>query len=1255
MSISTSNAPTSHKPHDPANFQLTPPTSFPYQDRQATNKARLADLLKQRILFLDGAMGTEIQNYKLIEADYRGERFADFGRDVKGNNDLLVLTQPHIIRDIHRSYLEAGADIIETNSFNGTQISMADYGMENLVYEINKSAAALARQVCDEVTATNPDKPRFVAGVIGPTSRTCSISPDVNDPAFRNVTFDELVDNYTEATYALIEGGADIILIETVFDTLNAKAAIFAVTGVFETIGFELPIMISGTITDASGRTLSGQTAEAFYNSIRHAKPISIGFNCALGADALKPHIKTLSDVCETFVSAHPNAGLPNEFGEYDETPEQTATMVADYAKSGLVNIVGGCCGTTPKHIAKIVEMTSPFAPRQLPDYKPACRLSGLEAFNITRDSLFVNVGERTNVTGSKKFLRLIKNEQYTEALEVARDQVEGGAQIVDINMDEAMLDSKAAMIHFVNLVASEPDISRVPLMIDSSKWDIIEAGLKCTQGKSVVNSISLKEGKTEFVQKAKLCQRYGAAIIVMAFDEDGQADSFERKIQICKRSYDILVDEIGFPSEDIIFDPNIFAVATGIEEHNNYGLDFINATRWITDNLPNAMVSGGVSNVSFSFRGNPIREAIHAVFLYHAIKNGMTMGIVNPAMLELYDDIEPDARNAIEDVILNRNQGESGQDATDHLMQVAENYLSGKKKDSTVDLSWRELPVEKRIEHALVKGITTYINEDTEEARLKFPRPLDVIEGPLMDGMNVVGDLFGAGKMFLPQVVKSARVMKQAVAWLNPYIEKEKIAGETKGKVLMATVKGDVHDIGKNIVGVVLGCNGYDIIDLGVMVPCEKILQVAKDENVDIIGLSGLITPSLDEMVYVAKQMQEQGFNLPLLIGGATTSKAHTAVKIEPNYQNDAVVYVADASRAVGVATTLLSKEKRVDFINELRQEYGEVRERLANRQPKAAKLSYAESIEHGFQYDWANYTPPKPNQLGQVILDDYPLQNLLPYIDWTPFFISWGLVGKYPKIFDDNIVGEEAKDLFANAQAMIDKLIKEKLVTAKAVFKLSAAQRPSSDTVQVLDEQGNVVHTFEHLRQQSDKASGKPNYSLADFISPEKTDYLGGFTVSLFGAEALANDYKAKGDDYSAIMVQALCDRFAEAFAEHLHELIRKQYWGYQANESLTNDELIKEKYVGIRPAPGYPACPDHTEKGKLFDWLDTTNAIGTYLTESYAMYPASSVSGFYYSHPESDYFNVGKISQDQLEDYARRKGWDKATAEKWLNPNL
>lgn len=1255
---SADTAPTNHAPHNPANFRLTPPECLPYKAQQAANQQRLSQLLGKRVLFLDGAMGTEIQNYKLQEADYRGSRFADFHRDVKGNNDLLVLTQPQIIQAIHKSYLAAGADIIETNSFNATQISMSDYGMQDLVVEINREAARIAREVCDEFTAQNPDKPRFVAGVIGPTSRTASISPDVNDPAYRNVTFDELADNYTEAALALIEGGADLLLIETVFDTLNAKAAIFAVLKVFDTIGYRLPIMISGTITDASGRTLSGQTAEAFYNSVRHAEPLSIGFNCALGADALRPHIKTLSDVCETFVSAHPNAGLPNEFGEYDETPEQTAAMVGEYARQGLVNIVGGCCGTTPAHIAAIIAQVSPHAPRTRPAYQPACRLSGLEAFNITRDSLFVNVGERTNVTGSKKFLRLIKNEAYTEALDVARDQVEGGAQIVDINMDEAMLDSHGAMVHFVNLIASEPDISRVPLMIDSSKWDIIEAGLKCTQGKSVVNSISLKEGYDEFVHKARLCRRYGAAVIVMAFDENGQADTEARKIEICQRSYDILVNEVGFPSEDIIFDPNIFAVATGIEEHNNYGVDFINATRWITDNLPNAMVSGGVSNVSFSFRGNPIREAIHAVFLYHAINNGMTMGIVNPAMLEVYDDIDPAAREAIEDVILNRNQGLSGQDATDHLMQVAESYASGKKKDNVVDLSWRQEPVEKRIEYALVKGITTYINEDTEEARLKFARPLDVIEGPLMDGMNVVGDLFGAGKMFLPQVVKSARVMKQAVAWLNPYIEAEKVAGESKGKVLMATVKGDVHDIGKNIVGVVLGCNGYEIIDLGVMVPCEKILQVAKDENVDIIGLSGLITPSLDEMVYVAKQMQEQGFTIPLMIGGATTSKAHTAVKIEPNYQNDAVVYVSDASRSVGVATMLLSKDKRDDYIAELRQEYSEVRERLANRQPKAAKLSYAESIAQGFRYDWDNYIPPVPKQLGQVVFDDYPLQDLVPYIDWTPFFISWGLVGKYPKIFDDEVVGAEARDLFANAQAMLDDLITHKKVTAKAVIRLAHARRTAPDTVTVYDNAGNAEFAFEYLRQQSDKASGKPNYSLADFISPTAangSDYLGGFTVSIFGADELADAYKTRGDDYNAIMVQALCDRFAEAFAEALHEQVRKVYWGYQADEQLSNDELIKEKYIGIRPAPGYPACPDHTEKGKLFDWLDTTVAIGTYLTESYAMYPPSSVSGFYYSHPDSDYFNVGKISQDQLTDYAARKDWDLPTAQKWLNPNL
>jgi len=1250
----------------PSDFELTPPDVFEFKAQQITARERLIAILTKRVMMLDGAMGTHIQTYKLAEADYRGERFADISQDVKGNNDLLVLTQPAMIQDIHRAHLQAGADIIETNSFNGTRLSMADYDMQYLVPEMNREAARIAREVADEFTEKTPEKPRFVAGVIGPTSRTCSLSPDVNDPAFRNITFDELVLNYREATLALIAGGVDIILIETIFDTLNAKAAIFAVTGVFEDIGFELPIMISGTITDASGRTLSGQTAEAFYNSIRHAKPLSVGFNCALGADALRPHIQTLSNIANTFVSAHPNAGLPNEFGEYDETAEETAALLEGFAKAGILNIVGGCCGTTPEHIRQIANMVANFPPRDIPEIPPACRLSGLEPFNITKDSLFVNVGERTNVTGSKKFLRLIKTEAYTEALDVARDQVEGGAQIVDINMDEGMLDSKQAMIHFINLVSGEPDISRVPLMIDSSKWDIIEEGLKRSQGKCVVNSISLKEGYDEFVERARLCMRYGAAVIVMAFDEDGQADTEQRKIEICQRSYNVLVNEVGFPSEDIIFDPNIFAVATGITEHNNYGADFINATRWITDNLPNAMVSGGVSNVSFSFRGNPIREAINSVFLYHAIKNGLTMGIVNPSMLELYDDIPKEARDAIEDVMLNRNQGESGQDATERLMTIAETYQNGgKKKDATADLAWRDDTVEKRIEYALVKGITTYIEADTEEARLKYPRPLEVIEGPLMDGMNVVGDLFGAGKMFLPQVVKSARVMKQSVAWLNPFIEAEKVEGEAKGKILMATVKGDVHDIGKNIVGVVLGCNGYEIIDLGVMVPCEKILDTAIKENVDIIGLSGLITPSLDEMVYVAKQMQERGMDLPLMIGGATTSKAHTAVKIEPQYQNDAVIYVADASRSVGVVTKLLSKENRQELINETREDYIKVRERLAKRQPKAAKLSYQDAIELGFQFDWDNYEPPTPNQLGKVVFEDYPIANLLPFIDWTPFFISWGLAGKYPKILQDDVVGEAATDLFDNAQTLLDKLINEKLITAKGVFTLMPARRTGADTVTVFDADpnhgGKATYQFEHLRQQSDRskegASGKPNFSLADFISPSTnhTDYLGGFTVTIVGAEQLAEDYKAAGDDYNAIMVQALCDRLAEAFAEHLHKLIRTEYWGYQPDEALDNEALIKEKYVGIRPAPGYPACPEHTEKGKLFDWLGTTDAIGTRLTESFAMWPASSVSGFYYSHADSEYFNVGKISNDQLEDYAARKGWDLQTAEKWLNPNL
>ncbi|MDR6540302.1 5-methyltetrahydrofolate--homocysteine methyltransferase [Acinetobacter bereziniae] len=1218
----------------------------------------LKELLAQRILIIDGAMGTMIQRHKLEEADYRGERFADWASDLKGNNDLLVLTQPDIIQGIHEAYLDAGADIIETNSFNGTRVSMSDYHMEDLVPEINREAARIAKQAC--LKYSTPDKPRFVAGVLGPTSRTCSISPNVNDPAFRNITFDELKDNYIEATHALIEGGADIILIETVFDTLNCKAAIFAVKEVFKQLGHELPLMISGTITDASGRTLTGQTAEAFWNSVRHGDLLSIGFNCALGADAMRPHVKTVSDVADVFVSAHPNAGLPNAFGGYDETPEQTAAFLKEFAESGLINITGGCCGTTPDHIRAIYHAVKDIKPRQIPETKPACRLSGLEPFNIYDDSLFVNVGERTNVTGSKKFLRLIREENFAEALDVALQQVVAGAQIIDINMDEGMLDSENAMVHFLNLVASEPEISKVPIMIDSSKWEIIEAGLKCVQGKPVVNSISLKEGYDEFVHKARLCRQYGAAIIVMAFDETGQADTAARKREICKRSYDVLVNEVGFPAEDIIFDPNVFAVATGIEEHNNYAVDFIEATGWIKQNLPHAMISGGVSNVSFSFRGNePVREAIHSVFLYHAIQQGMTMGIVNAGQMAIYDDIPKELKDAVEDVILNQNQGASGQDATEKLLEVAEQYRGQSAAQKQVEnLEWRNETVEKRLEYALVKGITTFIDEDTEEARLKSKRPLDVIEGPLMDGMNVVGDLFGSGKMFLPQVVKSARVMKQAVAWLNPYIEAEKTGSQSKGKVLMATVKGDVHDIGKNIVGVVLGCNGYDIVDLGVMVPCEKILQTAIDEKVDIIGLSGLITPSLDEMVFVAKEMQRKGFKIPLLIGGATTSKAHTAVKIDPQYSNDAVIYVADASRAVGVATTLLSKEMKPAFVAEHRAEYEKVRERIANKQPKAAKLSYAESIENGLKIDFSAHPPVKPNFIGLQTITNYPLEKLVDYFDWTPFFISWSLAGKFPKILQDEVVGEAATDLYNQAQAMLKDIIENKRFDARAVFGIYPANRSAADSVEVYDESGaNVTHTFHHIRQQSDKVTGKPNLSLADFVATQAQakDYLGGFTVSIFGAEEMAHEYKAKGDDYSAILAQSLGDRFAEAFAEHLHERIRKEFWGYQADEQLSNEELIKEKYVGIRPAPGYPACPEHSEKASLFDWLGTTDKIGTQLTSSFAMWPPSSVSGFYYANPRSEYFNVGKIALDQLEDYAKRKNWTLDEAKRWLAPNL
>ena len=1217
----------------------------------------LKELLTQRILIIDGAMGTMIQRHKLEEADYRGERFADWASDLKGNNDLLVLTQPQIIQSIHEAYLDAGADIIETNSFNGTKVSMSDYHMEEFVHEINFEAARIAKAACEKYST--PEKPRFVAGVLGPTSRTCSISPNVNDPAFRNITFDELKENYIEAAHALIEGGADILLIETVFDTLNCKAAIFAVKEVFNQLGRELPLMISGTITDASGRTLTGQTAEAFWNSVRHGDLLSIGFNCALGADAMRPHVKTISDVADTFVSAHPNAGLPNAFGGYDETPEETAAFIKEFAESGLINITGGCCGTTPDHIRAIYNAVKDIKPRQVPETKPACRLSGLEPFNITDDSLFVNVGERTNVTGSKKFLRLIREENFAEALDVALQQVVAGAQVIDINMDEGMLDSQSAMVHFLNLIASEPEISKVPIMIDSSKWEIIEAGLKCVQGKAVVNSISLKEGYDEFVAKARLCRQYGAAIIVMAFDETGQADTAARKREICKRSYDVLVNDVGFPAEDIIFDPNVFAVATGIEEHNNYAVDFIEATGWIKQNLPHAMISGGVSNVSFSFRGNePVREAIHSVFLYHAIQQGMTMGIVNAGQMAIYDDIDPELKAAVEDVVLNQNQGESLHDATEKLLEVAEKYRGqGVAQKQVADLEWRKLPVEKRLEHALVKGITTFIDEDTEEARLKSVRPLDVIEGPLMDGMNVVGDLFGSGKMFLPQVVKSARVMKQAVAWLNPYIEAEKEGAQSKGRILMATVKGDVHDIGKNIVGVVLGCNGYDIVDLGVMVPAEKILQTAIDEKCDIIGLSGLITPSLDEMVFVAKEMQRKGFHVPLMIGGATTSKAHTAVKIDPQYSNDAVIYVADASRAVGIATTLLSKEMKPKLVAETRAEYEKVRERIANKQPKAAKLSYAESIENGLKIDFSANKPAIPNFIGSQTLTNYPLETLVEYFDWTPFFISWSLAGKFPKILEDEVVGEAATDLYNQAQEMLKDIIENKRFDARAVFSISPANRSAADSVEVYDESGATMHTFHHIRQQSDKVTGKPNLSLADFVATkdQAEDFLGGFTVSIFGAEELAHEYKAKGDDYSAILAQSLGDRFAEAFAEHLHERIRKEFWGNQSSETLSNEDLIKEKYVGIRPAPGYPACPEHSEKATLFNWLDSTAKIGTQLTTSFAMWPPSSVSGFYYANPQSEYFNVGKIAQDQLEDYAKRKNWTLDEAKRWLAPNL
>ncbi len=1221
----------------------------------------LREAASERILILDGAMGTQIQGLGFDEDHFRGDRFIGCACHQKGNNDLLILTQPDAIEDIHYRYAMAGADILETNTFSSTRIAQADYEMENAVYDLNREGAAIVRRAAQRAEREDGRR-RFVAGAIGPTNRTASISPDVNNPGYRAVSFDDLRIAYGEQIDGLIDGGADIILIETIFDTLNAKAAIFACEERFEAKGIRLPVMISGTITDLSGRTLSGQTPSAFWNSVRHANPFTIGLNCALGADAMRPHLQELSDVADTFVCAYPNAGLPNEFGQYDETPEMMARQVQGFVRDGLVNIVGGCCGSTPEHIRAIAEAVKGYKPREIPEHKPFMSLSGLEPFVLTKDIPFVNVGERTNVTGSARFRKLITAGDYTAALAVARDQVENGAQIIDINMDEGLIDSEKAMVEFLNLIAAEPDIARVPVMIDSSKFEIIEAGLKCVQGKSIVNSISLKEGEEKFLQQARLVHNYGAAVVVMAFDEVGQADTYERKVEICSRAYKLLTEKAGLSPEDIIFDPNVFAVATGIEEHNNYGVDFIQATRTIRETMPLTHISGGVSNLSFSFRGNePVREAMHAVFLYHAIQVGMDMGIVNAGQLAVYDNIDPELREACEDVVLNRRD-----DATERLLEVAERFRGTGAKDTKVqDLSWREFPVEKRLEHALVNGITDYIEADTEEARQQAARPLHVIEGPLMAGMNVVGDLFGSGKMFLPQVVKSARVMKQAVAVLLPYMEEEKRLNggaerSAAGKVLMATVKGDVHDIGKNIVGVVLACNNYEIIDLGVMVPTTKILETAIAEKVDVIGLSGLITPSLDEMVHVAAEMERQGFDIPLLIGGATTSRVHTAVKIHPRYEAGQAIYVTDASRAVGVVSALLSAEQKPAYIDGIRSEYAKVAEAHARNEREKQRLPLSRARENAQKVDWTAYKPVKPQFFGTRVFETYDLEELSRYIDWTPFFQTWELKGRFPAILDDEKQGEAARQLYSDAQAMLKKIIEENWFRPRAVIGFWPANAVGDDIRLFTDEnRKEELATFFTLRQQLSKRDGRPNVALSDFVAPVDSgvaDYVGGFVVTAGIEEvAIAERFERANDDYSSILVKALADRFAEAFAERMHERVRKEFWGYAPDEAFAGEELIGEAYAGIRPAPGYPAQPDHTEKKTLFALLDATNAAGVELTESYAMWPGSSVSGIYIGHPESYYFGVAKVERDQVLDYARRKDMPVEEVERWLGPVL